>query len=939
MPVSFGSFRIIPAERILEKDGGRVQIGSRAFDLLLALAENAGEVVSKQQLTSRAWPGISVDEVSLRVHISGLRKLLGNRPNGMPYITNVSGRGYMLAGPADCDDAAAEPVALPPAQSTVHLPPRLTRMVGRDRCLRAVADLLLETRFVSIVGVGGLGKTTVAIATAQEVSAGFIDGVFFADLAPVQDGGLVPSTIASLVGVTLPVNNEVPGLLAFLRDKRLLLVLDNAEHLIADVAALSETIFADCDGVHILTTTREALRVEGEHVYNLDGLEVPPPEGARNGRDIAEYPSIQLFLDRAFASGGRRDLGPGELEIAAGICRRLDGVALAIELAAGRAAMLGVAGLRDLLDRRFGLHWQGRRTALPRHQTLTALHDWSYNLLTVDEKLVLRTLGCFAGPFTIEAALAVVGDQLPVHEIIDALSQKSLIAQIFTPDGKVAYRLAETTRAYCAEKLRATSEEQAQLSMAHAAYYTQLLETLVAERDYLRVSGLSAVTPDLLGNIRQALESSFASGNTNVGVRLVASSAALLLERSLLTECHTWASRALDVMPPELRGSFSDALINQSLAISGIIVRDAYPKVKHAFARALEIARAHGQARLELDILAGMHIFYMRVGECYAGAEITSVAELTVSGINENTSKALVDWLRGISLSYTGDCRAAIPWFERSLAEDAPRGLDLNLVVFTQRIRALVQYARCQLMQGSASQAKEIAARAVTDANAYGHPIPRCIALAYAASAYTWKGDWSDAACLTDELGAISLQYSLTAFHAVSEGLKGELDIINGAPLQGIQRLRKALSVMTDQNHQHMVVSFSAALAEGLAKTEQYPEASLTLTRAIARAEESGEMFQTTEMLGLKASIALAESGRNDALIADVKHVLARAREVGALALELRIALSATRMLHSQSACSKELVSEIGAILGRFDASEDTDDLRTARAIVPQSAE
>ncbi|MBD9508099.1 winged helix-turn-helix domain-containing protein [Ensifer sp. ENS07] len=939
MPVTFGSFRIIPAERILEKDGGRIQIGSRAFDLLLALAENAGEVVSKQQLTSRAWPGISVDEVSLRVHISGLRKLLGNRPNGTPYITNISGRGYMLAGPTDCDDAVTEPVALGTAQSTVHLPPRLTRMVGRDRCLRAVADLLLETRFVSIVGVGGIGKTTVAIAAAQDLSARFVDGAFFADLAPVQDGGLVPSTIASLVGVTLPVNNEVPGLLAFLRDKRVLLVLDNAEHLIADVAALAETIFADCDGVHILTTTREALRVEGEHVYNLDGLEIPPARAARDGRDIAEYPSIQLFLDRAFASGGRRDLGPDELEIAAEICRRLDGVALAIELAAGRAAMHGVAGLRDLLDRRFGLHWQGRRTALPRHQTLTALHDWSYNLLNADEKLVLRTLGCFAGPFTIEAALAVVGDQLPVHEIIDALTQKSLVAQTFAPDGRVACRLAETTRAYCAAKLRASSEERAQLSMSHAAYYTQLLETLIAERDYFRVSGLSTVTPDLLGNVRQALESSFASGNTNVGVRLVASSTALFLERSLLVECHTWASRALDVMPSELRGSLSDALINQALAISGIIVRDAYPKVKQAFARALEIARAHGQAHLELDILAGMHIFYMRVGECYAGAEITSVAELAVSGINEGTSKALVDWLRGISLSYAGDCRAAIPWFERSLAEDAPRGLDLNLVAFTQRIRALVQYARCELMQGSASQAKKIAARAVTDANIYGHPIPRCIALAYAASAYIWKGDWSDAACLADELGLVSLQHSLTAFHAVSEGLKGELEIINGAPLLGIQRLRDALAVMTDQNHQHMVVSFSAALAEGLAKTKQYPEASLILTRAIARAEESGEMFHTTEMLGLKASIALAENCRNDAPIAEIKNAMARAREVGALALELRIALRATRMLNNESACSKELVSEIAEKLTGFSVIEDTDDLRAARAVVAHCAQ
>ncbi|WEX90891.1 winged helix-turn-helix domain-containing protein [Sinorhizobium garamanticum] len=937
MAFRFGPFRIVPAERVVEKHGERVQIGSRAFDLLLVLVENSGEVVSKKQLTSRAWPDTVVDEVSLRVHISGLRKTLGKTPLGTPYITNVSGRGYMLVVPAERDDAPPQLRPVRAAAMAASLPPRLFRMVGRDQCVREVEALLGETRFVSIVGVGGLGKTTVAVAVAHELRERFDDGAFFVDLASVSDGELVPSTIASLFGISVTASDQVPSLVSFLRQRRVLVVLDNAEHLIDDVAVLAERIFEHCPGVHILTTTREALRVEGEHIYTLAALEIPPLEAGRGSRDITDYSSVRLFIDRAFASGGRRELEEPEAQIAAEICRRLDGVALAIELAAGRAATHGVAGVLDLLDRRFGLHWQGRRTALPRHQTLAALHDWSYNLLDDDEKLVLRRVGCFAGPFTNEAARTVVGDQWPVTRIIDALSEKSLVSRVVGPDGRIAYRLAETTRAYCVDKLRTAPDEQTKVSAAHALYYTELLEGLVGGRDFFRVTGLTAIKPELLGNIRQALEWCFNGGDTKLGVRLVASSVPLLLELSLLAECHSWASLAVEVMPPELVGTLQDATINQALAISGIIVRDAQGKVKQAFARALEIARALQHKRLELDILAGMNIFVMRAGDCYAGSELAIECEQAGQGINDGDVRALVSWIKGIAYSYAGECGAAIRCFELGCAQDAPPGLDLNLVVFTQRIRAIVQYARCLMVQGSASLAKRTAARAVQDATAYGHPIPRCIALAYAASTYIWKGDWDDAISLADELATVSQQHSLTAFHAVSTGLKGELDVRRGLPSEGIRQLREALAIMTAENHHHMVVSFLAALAEGLADTGEHAEALVTLARAMARAEESGEMFQMVDMVGLKASIELSTGPHEAASIVPVMEALALARKENALTLELRIALRAVRDEQSAVVQSSQLAQEIKSIISRFGSVQDTQDLRIAGAILSKS--
>src|SRR5271170_1663769 len=283
-------------------------------------------------------------------------------------------------------------------------------MVGRDDTVRALAEQLQAWRFVSIVGPAGVGKTTVAISVAHTLIDGFHDAVFFIDLAALTDPQLVPTAVASALGLTVQTQDPLVGLLAFIGDRKILLVLDNCEHVISVAAALAERVVSEAPQAHILATSRVALRVEGEHVHVLHSLECPPEDAGLTALEALRYPAAQLFMERAAASGHGAALSDIDAPIVARSCRRLDGVALAIELAASRVGSLGIRGTAELLENRFSLLWQGRRTALPRHETLNAMLDWSYSLLSDREQAVLCRLSVFVGNFTLQAAGCVASE-------------------------------------------------------------------------------------------------------------------------------------------------------------------------------------------------------------------------------------------------------------------------------------------------------------------------------------------------------------------------------------------------------------------------------------------------------------------------------------------------------------------------------------------------
>jgi predicted ATPase/DNA-binding winged helix-turn-helix (wHTH) protein len=489
--ISFGPFRFFATQRLLEKDGVPLNLGSRALDLLSALIERATEVVSKRELMARVWPDLIVEEGSLRFHIASLRKVLGDGHSGVRYVTNVAGRGYCFVAPIGRSAATPTLVESCVADRTAKLPALLLRMVGRDETVQAVSEQLLGQRFVTIVGPGGIGKTTVSVSVAHAKFSEFGGATYFVDLGALDDPSLVPRAIASTLGLPVDSDSPIQDLLSFVRDQRMLLVLDNCEHVIETAAPVAESIFNEAPQVHILATSRESLRVEGEQVYRLPPLRCPPE--AAVGLTAAEamsFPAVRLFVERVTASGVPFVLSDADAPIVAELCRRLDGIALALELAASRVAALGVRGTAALLDNQSMLLWQGRRTAPPRHQTLGATFDWSHNLLSDFERVVLRRLAVFVGTFSLEAARSVAAgnpvDGGQVVEAVPSLVAKSLVA---TEIGATSarYRLLDTTRAYALGKL-IRSGEAAAVSLRHATYYRELFE----RTDFNRVAVIEA---------------------------------------------------------------------------------------------------------------------------------------------------------------------------------------------------------------------------------------------------------------------------------------------------------------------------------------------------------------------------------------------------------------------------------------------------------------
>lgn len=542
--VRFDRYRLLAGRRqLLAEDGRPVPLGSRALELLLALAERPGDLLSKDELMSRVWPGQIVEECNLAVQVSTLRRVLGAGGDGMPIIATVPGRGYRLVAevrrgagkpaPTFTVEAArqeAEPV------SNDNLPRELAPLVGRERELAALAELLETSPLVTLVGPAGIGKTTLALAAARRLAPGFADGVWLAELAPLSDPALVAPTVALSLGGPAP-SPDPQNLARHLRRRKLLLVLDNCEHLVAAAASLAETLLAACPDLRMVATSQEPLGIPGEQVLRVQPLPLPPP-GAEPG-DARGSAAVALFLDRVRATRAGQAFGDDQLPAIAELCRRLDGIPLAIELAAARAALLGVEAVAARLDDRLRMLSGGRRTAPVRHQTLRGALDWSHDLLSEPEKRVFRRLGIFAGGFTLEAAEAVAGDadltDWDVATHVAALVSKSLVVAENGAGGD-RYRLLETQRAYALERLGAAGEAD-RLHHRHADWYCAFFARAQGSLEEMPFAQWHALHMPELDNLRAAQDWAFGpAGSPPLGVCLAAHAGRLWHEAGLWQE-------------------------------------------------------------------------------------------------------------------------------------------------------------------------------------------------------------------------------------------------------------------------------------------------------------------------------------------------------------------------------------------------------------------
>lgn len=514
---SLGRFILRVSERQLLDEGATVPLGGRAFEVLTTLAENPGKLVTKEQLFRRAWPDVVVEENNLQVQISTLRKALGQGA-----IATVFGQGYRLTLPVA--NIAPDAVALQEVRRH-NLPQPLTGFIGHEQDLISCAELLRDARLLTLTGIGGCGKTRFAIRLGEQVLPTFPDGVWFVDLAPVADVMHVPFTVATGLQVKEVADTPLEETLSdYLTNQRLLLILDNCEHLLGACAQLAQRFLESAPGLKILATSRESLGVAGEQIVTVRSLTAPPSSADHDIELLSRSEAVRLFVERArlnmptFALTA--DVGPA----VADICRRLDGIPLAIELAAARAGVLSVEQIRSRLNDRFRLLVGGTR-ALPRHRTLGAVLQWSYEHLPAKERQLVRRLSVFVGGWPLDAASAMLEtstDQDDALTLLSGLVDKSLVEVERPHNGAPRYRMLETVRQYMLDRL----EEVGETSMARTRHLNFLVDLAEAiwSSEYTG-SSLGSMVPRLEPEIDNILAAHAwcdnVEGGAELGLRLV----------------------------------------------------------------------------------------------------------------------------------------------------------------------------------------------------------------------------------------------------------------------------------------------------------------------------------------------------------------------------------------------------------------------------------
>jgi len=941
---AFGSFRLIPAQRMLFEDGKPVRLGGRALDILAALTERPGETISKEELIVRAWPGTVVEEAALRVHVAALRKALGDGRAGKRYIANLSGRGYAFIAPVTRENPLSATAAPPGMDEAGNLPALLTRVVGRDGVISRLAQQLVRRRFLTIVGPGGIGKTTVALAVADRVRASYGDGAWFVELASLSDPDLVPSAVGAALGVPPLGDDHTRALAAWLRNRTTLLVLDNCEHLIGATAALAEAILKTAPHASILATSREPLRAEGEWLHRLAPLDLPSQEGTSlTAAEALSYSAVELFNERVTATMDDFVLDDADVPAVLEICRRLDGVPLALELAAARVDTFGVGELAARLDDRFGVLTSGRRTALPRQQTLRATIDWSYELLPESEQVILRRLAHFRGAFSIDAAVSIaIDERITASDAIEGvanLAEKSLITTDFISNIS-HHRLLDTTRTYASEKLDKSGELQV-VARRHARYYLDLFERAEAEWETRPTAELLADYAWRIDNVRAALDWAFSpGGNASIGVALTAAAVPLWMHLSLVVECRERCDRALlklqtDHMP--------DARLRMRLQIglgnSLLHTRGPSEKAQTVLTEALESAEALGDLRAQLRVLLDLSSVIGFRGEYARAAAASERARAIAQQIGDTTGVVFADRRMGMILLRIGRLAEAQRYFERVI--QSPLQNEDRLPIWRHsddRAMARALLARVLWLQGFPARAHHEAQASLGEVRGSDHQLTMCRVLLYGMGRIApMTGDFAAAETAISSIFESATSAAAPFWTMVGQFLRGKLLVERQQFAEGLAALCEAFDICNQTGWRLSYPEFMGSFALALAGLGRLEEAHDAVCKAIEAAggREDGEQWYVPELLRIKGDVLLRQTSNQACQAATDCFVQAAemAREQGALFWELRVALSLARLLRGQGR-SADAIGILQPVYDRFTEGFDTADLKAAKAFL-----
>jgi predicted ATPase len=791
--------------------------------------------------------------------VAAIRKALGDGQIGNRFIANIKGRGYSFVGTVAPLAANTEGRSAKSRQQG-RLPVRPIMMIGRETVVSEVSDKLREERFVTLLGPGGIGKTTIALAVGRAVAEEFGRNVHSVDLGSLTDPHHVAGAVATSLGLALKSKDPGLELVDLVRSRKALIIFDSCEHVIEAVASLAEQLHQQTEEIHLLTTSRELLKVEGEHCYRILPLDYPPDGSEQTANAVLRYPAVQLFVRRVAAKAGSLVLTDEEAPFVADICRRLDGMPLAIELAAGQAAALGLKNTVVRLE----LLRLSHRTSVPRQRTLKATLDWSYNLLSDGERIVLRRIAPFVGHFTLEGARYVAGELgAGTGEIFDAIAglvEKSLIVTRLD-DGQQRYRLLDTTRAYALEKLE-EHEELDVISGRHAKYVAEFLESQREMMLALPRARRIAAYSDQLSNIRAALEWSFGPhGDDETATRLAAASAQVFLELSLLIECQAWAERAIARLGTRNQNSRRAMEIHASLPLALMHTEGNDQHVQASFSRALEIATNLGDLAYELRLLSGLFMYSHWTMDIRGATEIAARSKELALKTGDPDDMALAESMLAASNHLLGNHIIAQQHCESGLrySGSGPRfRAGEHLFHYTSLL--LVGMARSLLYRGLLDRSLEYAKLAIEEGEKSGHPATFCRSLALIVPVFLTMADTIRSDQYIAELSDLSTAHSLKLYGAIATGLRGQWLLLQGNLLDAISLLKGALEELQAQHQEMLNTDFVCDLAAALTKVGEHEQALSLVLNAIDVQQRVGKFLHMPALFRMKGLILASRS-------------------------------------------------------------------------------
>lgn len=914
---AFGRYRVLKDKRSLLDGDTPVRIGSRAFDLLTTLIERAGEVVSRRDLEAGAWPGSVVEETSLRVHMSALRRAIGDGLDGVRYIENIPGRGYCFVGTL----VRGEPVqAAAPVGTRAQAPlPRTKRMIGRSDALATLKEALDAHRLLTIAGPGGIGKTTLALALADACASDFREGVVFVDLTPVADGSLVAATLASALELPATPQEPLASLLQSLASMDVLVVLDNCEHVIEAAASLADGLLAGT-GITILATSREPLDVEGERTYRLAPLGLPPVDNPLDRDGAMRFPAVELFVERASIGGLPFVLTDDNVRDVCSLTHQLDGLPLAVELVAARVASLGVVELKSRVGDHLSLLFRGRRTAAPRHQTLAAMLDWSYQLLSTPEQIVLRRLSVFRSAFDLKAAAGVAsGDRITAEDVLQALvslTSKSLIS-VDVQSGLASYRLLDTTRSFAMQKMR-EAEPVDPVFRRHALEMHGKLVAADAGRDgMLRATSLVAHGGHI-EDVRAALDWCFSEGGElQIGIEIMAI-AMPLHELGVLAEQVDRIERALNHLrllnPPR-----PDLELRLNLVLAWPSVEPGWrgQRTLAILSRASQLAQGMADSTSRILALYSTWLGSFVTGD-YVSATAAAESALDVASKSEDEAGVVLsERLLAQCRHFMGDHQASRQYAERTLARDEHSMRPEYPSIVPRQVSMRILLTRMLWLEGRPDSAMRTVEECLAVAgDAHHHALLQTLAMAAIPLAF-WRGEFDRAEHLVVRLATTSRKSNSPYWESWAHSFEAVLEAEN-------DRQSEAMRMP-------FVQTLNAKELDCIASVASRWHHSVSLERA-----SSGLCgWCAPEVMRKRGEYMLqrGEPGAVEAAEREFRRSMDLARRQGALAWELRGAMSLARSWIRQGRFleAREMVAPL---YGRFEEGLDTPDLRAARDIV-----